>query len=62
VDTHDRKIIDEVWQLYVYAIITKGQKTTLVEWDEDIPPLEVLMAEIEKAKIYQAPISIKGAA
>lgn len=61
IDTHDSKITDEVWQLYAYTIATKGQKTTMVEWDENIPPLNILMEEIAKAKAYVAN-KIKGAA
>ena len=54
VDTHDGKVIDEVWQLYRYAITRWGAVSTMVEWDEDIPEFPVLMAEVEKARSFAA--------
>ena len=35
--------------LYEAAIARLGPIPTLIEWDTDIPPLDVLMAEAEKA-------------
>ncbi len=52
IDTHDRKVPDEVWELYAYTTAQKGQISTMVEWDEDIPPFAELLAEIEKAKLF----------
>jgi uncharacterized protein (UPF0276 family) len=52
IDTHSDHVIDDVWQLYKYAIQKKGKVTTMVEWDEDVPEFNVLQAEIEKAKKY----------
>jgi uncharacterized protein (UPF0276 family) len=45
IDTHGRKVSDEVWQLYAEAIALMGRKPTLIEWDADIPTLDVLLAE-----------------
>jgi len=50
IDTHDNFVLDEVWQLYDYAIKTKGQISTMIEWDENIPEFSVLVAELEKAR------------
>ena len=49
IDTHGTAVCDEVWALYQYAIARFGQVPTLVEWDTDIPALEVLLAESDKA-------------
>ena len=49
VDTHSRPVQDVVWQLYAEALKRFGPVPTLIEWDNDIPPLEVLMAEAHKA-------------
>src|SRR3990167_4547356 len=37
-DTHSRPVIDQVWALYREALTRWGPVTTLIEWDEDIPP------------------------
>ncbi len=52
IDTHSDHVIDEVWQLYKYAIATKGKISTMVEWDENIPDFPVLMGEVQKAKEF----------
>jgi uncharacterized protein len=50
VDTHDHPICDEVWALYRAATKRFGALPTLIEWDSELPPLEVLMAEAETAQ------------
>ncbi|NOT98296.1 MAG: DUF692 domain-containing protein, partial [Sideroxydans sp.] len=50
IDTHSRPVCDEVWQLYREAIQMIGAKPTLIEWDSDIPPLGILLAEAAIAK------------
>ncbi|WP_235880074.1 DUF692 domain-containing protein [Polyangium aurulentum] len=50
IDTHSDHVIDPVWDLYRRAIGRIGPVSTLIEWDEDIPPLATLLAEAEKAK------------
>lgn len=62
IDTHDREVTDEVWRLYEYTISTKGQKSTMIEWDEEIPPLSILMEELEKAKSFANTVTLRGAA
>ena len=53
-DTHSRPIIDLVWELYREALKLLGPISTLIEWDEDIPPFENLVQEAEKARsIYK---------
>ncbi len=52
IDTHDDFVVREVWELYDYTIKTKGAKTTMIEWDENIPEFSTLVSEIEKAKIW----------
>ena len=54
IDTHDNFVLDEVWQLYDYTIKTKGQISTMIEWDENIPTFSMLVAELEKAKILSS--------
>jgi hypothetical protein len=53
-DTHGQPIYPEVWTLYEEALAHLGDVPTLIEWDTDIPPLEVLLAEAAKADTYRA--------
>lgn len=53
IDTHSDHVIDEVWDLYRYAHNRSGGRATLLEWDEDIPPFEVVHAEALKARNYR---------
>lgn len=52
VDTHDRSVCPEVWELYRYAICKFGNMPTLLEWDECIPSLDTLITEAMKALDY----------
>ncbi len=52
IDTHDNYVCDEVWDLYNYAIQRFGPTHTLLEWDANIPSLDVLIHEASKALIY----------
>lgn len=49
-DTHSRAVCDEVWALYAHAVGRFGAVSTLVEWDADVPPFEVLCAEAARAR------------
>jgi len=50
IDTHDHPVRDEVWDLYAHTIERLGPVSTLIEWDEAIPPWSDLLAEGEKAR------------
>jgi uncharacterized protein (UPF0276 family) len=50
IDTHSRPVADEVWSLYDAALELCGAQPTLIEWDQDIPDLEVLLAEAGRAE------------
>lgn len=50
IDSHDRRVPAEVWTLYAEAIDLFGPVPTLIEWDMDIPPLEVLLDEATHAE------------
>ena len=52
VDTHDRPVRPEVWDLFRLAWARTGGASTLLEWDGDIPPLEDCRAELLKAEHY----------
>ncbi len=50
IDTHSDHVVDEVWDLYRLAHKLSGGRATLLEWDEAIPPFEVVHREALKAK------------
>jgi len=50
IDTHDGHVIDPVWDLYRETIEQTGAVSTLIEWDDNIPELDVLLGEATKAK------------
>ena len=54
IDTHDRAVADDVWRLYAEVWQKSGPFPTLLEWDERIPPLPELLAELEKAAQVRA--------
>ena len=49
-DTHSRPVIDDVWAMYREALTRWGPVTTLIEWDEEIPPFPQLAEEAEKSR------------
>ncbi|APV49815.1 hypothetical protein BWI17_09060 [Betaproteobacteria bacterium GR16-43] len=49
IDTHGARVFPEVWRLYEAAIARFGARPTLVEWDTDIPELDVLLREASTA-------------
>jgi uncharacterized protein (UPF0276 family) len=50
-DTHDHPVRDEVWELYAAAVRRFGALSTLIEWDDQIPPFERLQAEARRAAV-----------
>ena len=58
IDTHDREVSDAVWDLYRYTVQTKGQVSTMIEWDESIPTFDILYGEIEKANTLAEEVKI----
>ena len=50
VDTHDHPIVDPVWDLYGAAVRRFGNVATMIERDDNIPPLAELVAELDVAR------------
>ena len=50
IDTHGSRVAPPVWALYRDAIDRFGPRPTLIEWDTDIPALEVLLDEAAQAQ------------
>ena len=51
IDDHGSPVNPPVWQLYDQALDRFGALPTLVEWDTDIPPLEILLGEARRAEM-----------
>lgn len=51
IDTHDHDIIDPVWNLYAKTLRLIGPCSTMIERDDNIPPLQTLLEELNRAKI-----------
>ena len=49
IDDHGSRVITEVWALYRKALGRFGPVPTLIEWDTDVPPLDVLLGEADHA-------------
>ncbi|HEY2903584.1 MAG TPA: DUF692 domain-containing protein [Polyangia bacterium] len=52
-DTHDHPVCDGVWDLYRLALQRFGRVSTLIEWDDHIPPLERLVEESRHAAVIE---------
>ena len=50
IDTHGAPVAAAVWELYAFALERLGPTPTLIERDNDIPPLVVLIAEAQCAE------------
>ncbi len=49
IDDHGSRVAPAVWALYERALDRFGRVPTLIEWDTDIPPLDVLLDEAAAA-------------
>ena len=49
IDHHGAQVAAEVWALYKAALSRFGRVPTLVEWDTEVPSLDVLLGEARKA-------------
>jgi uncharacterized protein (UPF0276 family) len=49
IDDHGSPVSTEVWALYEEALARFGPVPTLIEWDNDVPALDVLVAEASHA-------------
>jgi len=49
IDTHATTIAEPVWELYAYAVRRFGWQPTLIEWDNEVPPLPTILAQAAKA-------------
>jgi len=50
IDTHDRRVCPDVWELFRHAVRRFGPRPTIVEWDDRLPPFSVLLDEATLAR------------
>lgn len=50
IDTHDEPIVEKVWDLYEKTIAHHGRISTMIERDDNIPPLPELLVELNQAR------------
>lgn len=50
IDTHDAPVIQPVWDLYAATIQKLGRVSTMIERDDNMPPLAELLAELNHAR------------
>jgi uncharacterized protein len=62
IDTHDQPVCDEVFQLYDRALRRFGKVSTMIERDDNIPPLAELIAELDRARSIAEGVFGKAAA
>lgn len=62
IDTHDHPVPVGVWDLYAEAVRRLPPVATMIERDDDIPPLPVLLAEMERARRITADLALPLAA
>lgn len=56
VDTHDHPVVLAVWDLYAEACKRFGPVATMIERDDDIPPLQTLIDELHVARRIAEPL------
>ena len=57
IDTHDHDVIAPVWNLYRETLRQHGMISTMIERDDNIPPLSTLMGELNHAKKIAAELT-----
>ena len=48
-DTHDQPVAEPVWALYRAAIARFGARSTLIEWDDNLPTLDTVVGQSIRA-------------
>ena len=61
IDTHDQSVADPVWALYADAVRRFGKVATMIERDDQIPPLSELAAELRHARALAGEVLLEAA-
>ncbi len=57
IDTHDHPVCPEVWDFYREAVTHFGPVSTMIERDDNIPPLAELVDELDHARSIASEVS-----
>lgn len=57
IDSHDQPVVDAVWTLYGQALERFGSVATMIERDDNMPPLGDLLAELDRARTVSRLVS-----
>lgn len=61
IDDHSQAVSDDCWELYRIAIERFGSVATLIEWDNELPSWNTLVAEADKARrVFSSVYSARG--
>jgi uncharacterized protein (UPF0276 family) len=64
IDDHGSRVSSQVWSLFEATIAAVGPKPTLIEWDTQLPSLDVLVDEADAAsdrlKVREAGLALAG--
>lgn len=52
IDTHNQPVCKQVWELYQDVIRHHSKAYTLIEWDEDLPEIDILLDQARQASSY----------
>ena len=61
IDDHGSRVRASVWAVFEHALARVGPVPTLIEWDNDLPPLAVLLSEADAAGTRLAACARAGA-
>ena len=50
IDAHNNRVSDPVWQLFDHYLQSGHRAPVLIEWDNDIPELDILLDEMSRAQ------------
>jgi uncharacterized protein len=50
IDDHGSRVPHPVWELYSDTVARTGPRPTLIEWDTDVPDIDVLLREAQRAR------------
>lgn len=50
IDDHGSRVAPAVWRLYAHTVTRVGDRPTLIEWDTNLPTLDVLLDEARHAE------------
>jgi uncharacterized protein len=59
IDDHGSRVHAPVWQVYRHALSVTGALPTLVEWDTELPALEVLLGEAREAARLRSALDVR---